>query len=801
MTDSADPTKRPASSTVPSSHGERPELPADPSARVGKFVRVRLLGSGGMGEVWQAWDTQLARWVALKFLKGHDADEIARFRREAQTAAGLSHTNIAAVYEVGEDQGRHFIAMQYVEGMTFKHVPRQDARKLVRLLLDAVRGVAYAHELGIVHRDIKPENIMVDAKGRVFVMDFGLARSVAGERSVSGSVVGTPAYMAPEQARGERVDARADVWSLGATLYELVTDRQPFKGASVYEVLRLVEEAEPKACRVIDPRIDADLETIVLKCLEKDRTRRYGTAAELADDLDRWLAGEAISAHRPSYAYRLRKSFARRKAVVAAIALTIAVSGAFLTYWTLQRVEAREWARVAGQKAAAGEHEEAKRLLDQARPRIVVDERLYRSCVEALDRMRAAAESRRQEEEVFGPIFSGLTALVKDEAGMRRSLQLLDEGLARYAGSWQAWMRKGEFHAELGDHAAALDALARAAALNPRLAGAHWRRGMIFIEKLGRPDDAMEAFLHAQKADPDSDYAVVGQARVALLKGDLTRALELCDSLDGRDVRTADVIFIRAIVYGHDLGAFYRPKEAMRLYDQFLAWNPSHTLALHNRGLLLQSAGDFARAREDFSEAVRLRPGDPDLWAARAIVRQELGDLDGALADHDESIRLRPDCARYHFNRGRTLSQKGDDDGGLRAYAEAVRLDPRLAHAYYNIGNVHASRRNMAVAVDAFTSAIAADSKFVDAFVNRACVRIELSEFVGAMSDLNRAIELRPAHFGARFNRALVREATGDVAGTIVDLEAALAAAPADWPDRVEAEEKLKLARAKRDRK
>ncbi len=188
-------------------------------------------------------------------------------------------------------------------------------------------------------------------EGRVYVMDFGLARSVEGDRSVSlpGSVVGTPAYMPPEQARGERVDGRADVYSLGATLYELLTGRQPFKGRTVYELLAKVDREEPRRPRAIDPKIDADLETIVLKCLEKDRQRRYGSAAALAEDLDRWLGGEPIEARPISGIERLVRKIRRNKLLwAAAAALGITIAGALAGLWIQRR---RAEAALAGKDA------------------------------------------------------------------------------------------------------------------------------------------------------------------------------------------------------------------------------------------------------------------------------------------------------------------------------------------------------------------------------------------------------------------------------------------------------------------
>jgi tetratricopeptide (TPR) repeat protein/predicted Ser/Thr protein kinase len=320
-------------SSTPAIPDEASAAPA--TARFGKFIRTLRLGAGGMGEVWKAWDSVLGRWVALKFLKGGDDDEIARFRREAQTAGRLHHPNIAAIYEVNEDQGRQYIAMQFVDGQNLHQFPREDRTLLVRLVLDAARALQYAHEQGVIHRDLKPENLMVAVRGNerhVFLMDFGLARAAEGASKISatGFLVGTPMYMSPEQARGEKVDVRSDIYSLGLTLYELLTDRKPFESESVYETLRRVQEIDPPAMRQVDRRILPDVETVVMKAISKDPASRYATAQEFADDLGATLRGEAIQGRRESISRKLIRRVRRHPLAFAAgtiLVIGLTISG------------------------------------------------------------------------------------------------------------------------------------------------------------------------------------------------------------------------------------------------------------------------------------------------------------------------------------------------------------------------------------------------------------------------------------------------------------------------------------------
>ncbi|HLF93892.1 MAG TPA: protein kinase [Planctomycetota bacterium] len=314
---------------------EAPEVPDEvrkagslPANRLGRYTRTEPLGEGGMSEVWKAWDHSLSRWVALKFLK-HDVPELhERFKREALTVARLNHPNIAAIYEVETAGARPYIVMQYVPGVTLRQCPRTNRRLLIALIRDAAAAIHTAHLKGVIHRDLKPDNLMVEGDPgnvpktrwrrhsaessvlRLYVMDFGLAKESAAPsaHSRSGSLVGTPAYMSPEQARGDpRIDARTDIYALGPTLYELVSGRPPFQAVNVYDLLKQVVEDPPLPLRSGRSKVDRDLETILLKCLQKEPSRRYRTALDLADDLDRWLSGKAIKA-RPIVAARGRRA-------------------------------------------------------------------------------------------------------------------------------------------------------------------------------------------------------------------------------------------------------------------------------------------------------------------------------------------------------------------------------------------------------------------------------------------------------------------------------------------------------------
>ena len=322
---------------------------ASPPTRLGDFELQRELGRGAMGVVYQARQASLNRLVALKLiLAGEFAGETERrrFLAEAEAAASLDHPNLVPIYEVGEHEGRLFQAMKLIEGRSlaerraeFTAAGPEGSKRDAALVAKVARAVHHAHQRGFIHRDLKPGNILLDSLGEPHVSDFGLTRRVAMDSSLtlSGSPVGTPAYMAPELAAGTRsVTVAADLWSLGAMLYELLSGRPPFTAEHVPALLRRIIEEEPPP---LPPAVPRDLATIVFKCLRKDPERRYAGAAELADDLERWLRGEPIIARAVGAAERVMLWLRRHPAVsvLTVLAVLLLLGGVSGITWQWRR--------------------------------------------------------------------------------------------------------------------------------------------------------------------------------------------------------------------------------------------------------------------------------------------------------------------------------------------------------------------------------------------------------------------------------------------------------------------------------
>ena len=322
------------------------------------YELIQEIGRGSQGVVYRARQKSLNRTVALKVIGlGRWATEahVRRFRFEAEAAASLKHPFIVPIHQIGEREGCCYFSMDLIEGGQLDAVMRREPIHIphaVELIAKLARTVHYAHEHRILHRDIKPGNVLLDAEGQPHLTDFGLARLVEAENDVTrtADVLGTPSYMAPEQANGRyaRLTRATDVYGLGAVLYELLTGHPPFAGETTYETIRLVLQTEPQAPRLLNPKVDRDLSTICLKCLEKDPQRRYSSALALTQDLERWLKHEPIRARRTGVLARGKKWVRRNPAAAFSVVSLVALAGTFgVIIWKSELIRHRATTGIA----------------------------------------------------------------------------------------------------------------------------------------------------------------------------------------------------------------------------------------------------------------------------------------------------------------------------------------------------------------------------------------------------------------------------------------------------------------------
>ena len=757
-------------------------LPPPTGGEFGKYVLTDRLGKGGMGEVWKAVDTELKRSVALKFLQSEDTMELARFKREAHLAASLSHPNIGAIYEVGQVDGRHYIAMQYVQGRTLEKFPKEDRRLMVRLIRDASRAVEHAHRNGVIHRDIKPANLMVeevDDETRVVVLDFGIAKAIEGggeKFSMTGDIVGTPAYMSPEQAKGQELDERADVYSLGATLYEILTGRAPFEGANMYDLLKKVEEEEPAAPRRLNPSIAHDLETIVLKSLEKAPVRRYDSAKELADDLDRFLNGEAVQAKRANTIYRLRIKLAKRKAVVVTAGIAAVLLMAGLGWWIWVGRPNSEYLRHLA---------EGRKLWEEARLAAITGDSpdvIRKKAGAARESFDGAIRAR---SDSVGHLMKGrCLALEGDEKGAQaayeRALEL-DAGnsdarvelakalLLKYVAS-RGMPLMGTYSESTTPHFGAL------ASEQPK--EREWR-------------ERAESFLGQGVTSPTQEKLLTG-----LIDMGKTRYMEAADNLAkyAKEERwDAQALMLEAMCRYCSNDS----KSALALLDRSLTLVP-HSEGFRWRGQIKASKGLYVEAIEDYSKAIELDPKSSRAFANRGIAKQAKGILDKAMEDYSKAIELDPKSALAYTNRGNGHWAQGLLKEAIADYSKAIGIDPSYASAFHNRGMTMQGQGLHEEAIADFTKAIDLGLKAPWAYFNRGNSHLLKGHLDEAIADYKSATEKDPKYAQAFANRGHAKQAKGLKDEAVADWEKALEVAPPDWPLRADLEARINAAEVTR---
>jgi eukaryotic-like serine/threonine-protein kinase len=636
---------------------------------LGEFRLIREIGRGGMGVVYEAEQTSLGRRVALKVLAaipGRDGKQLARFQIEAQVAAVLNHPHIVPIYAVGCDRGVHYYAMQLIEGRSLAEVlrdpgpqpgsdaaciepRRQDAatnprsplspRAAARLAMQAAHALEHAHGLGVLHRDIKPGNLLVDGRGHLWIADFGLAHfHGAGNLTVSGDLLGTLRYMSPEQAAGGRIlDPRTDVYSLGATLYELLTGRPAFDGADRQELLRQITQTEPPRPRKLDPTIPRDLETIVTKAMATEPTHRYATARELALDLGQFLTDRPILARRPRFAEHLaRWSQRHRRATIAAAAIlllaAIASAGGMLLLW-----KAQERTQQALTKVLTAQFRERRALLYTFAVSDAVADRALRQLV-------SPRPSRNPAEQK------------PDEAFCRKALAYYQEIAAQYR--QERWTRP---IAAAADHRVGF---IRMILKEPGAEEAHREAIALYESMLAPPPRDRDVRLALARCYGDLIFLLQTTGRMAASLDCFPRLLALRRGLTvdfPANKENRITLMYHEAQYWRLLEEAGRPREAEQIrreleerYKVTLASAPDDPVARNALAWLLASDPDARphdpeRAVSLAKQAVELAPADGTFWSTMGLAEYRAGNAKAAAAALTESMRLRPNGDAYDW--------------------------------------------------------------------------------------------------------------------------------------------------------
>jgi len=724
------------------------------------------LGEGASAAVYRAWDRELKRLIALKVLRlttFTSGTAFARFRREAAATAGLQHPNVVAVYDAAEENGQPYLVLELVDGSSLQTVLKEgkhSRQDLIALLAGAARGVAAAHEKGIVHRDLKPGNILVSSSGEAKVADFGLVHVMNSETQLTrdGARLGTPSYMSPEQVdgRSREVAPTTDVYALGTILYEILTGALPHEGSTLEEVYAAILSRDPVPPRRLDPKIPPDLQTITLKALEKEPSRRYATAQAFADDLGRYLAGEPIEAHASGPWRRgLRRALRNRVLVGLAASLGLLLLAAGVTFGVQS---GRSRRKLEAEQALARRRQDALQQLGTLQSTILGLQHDLRQ--NRVPRDKAGAELDRALAEVDRYIAewpdqpqgyfvrSRGRRMKRDRAGALKDVRTAIDKAPNFRPGWTVFgILKIEEYQEKFDGSGRILML-REKALRPLLDDAlqAFERGWVRGKEL---EEAGRWGLSWTREDQVQER-LAQSFRLNLGERNYEGALALLAEAD-QEYQAEEYSIWMALITPD-------PEERIRRMNEAVQRAPGFALAYYSRAVCLRLAGKTREAIEDLEVALRLDPNFPEAYESRATTRQMNGDWEGAIEDMTRALALRPTMIQVYIARGNIRTGQGKPDLALAEFKQALALDPDSPDALYGSGN---------------------------------------DRLAEARSDVDRAIEQNPRYIDAFDLRSSIEEKAGDLRAAVRDLEEALRLAPATWLRRPAIENALARVRAK----
>jgi serine/threonine protein kinase/Flp pilus assembly protein TadD len=773
-----------------------------PGTVIGPYKLMEQIGEGGMGLVFVAEQQQpVRRKVALKVIKpGMDTRQIvARFEAERQALAMMDHPNIAKVLDGGETAGgRPYFVMELVKGVPITDYCDQNQvsiRQRLELFVSVCQAVQHAHQKGIIHRDLKPSNVLVmshDGTPVVKVIDFGVAKAMdkrLTDKTIYtqlSQMVGTPLYMSPEQAgqSGLDVDTRSDIYSLGVLLYELLTgttpfDREHLREASYDEIRRVIREEEPprpstristlgKAATTIstqrqsEPKrlsqlIRGELDWIVMKALEKDRSRRYETANDLARDIQRYLADEPVQACPPSAWYRFRK-FARRKRTTLVTGVCVFLALAGMTGgagWAVRDRGAREEALDKAVEAVLAETEtliqqgrwpEALAVVDRAEQLLAAAGRIERP--KRLHDLRKDLVMAERLEEIYHQSNQNLPmerpAAVLEGATPRHQQQRNSSEEDFFSGREQD-RRFSEAFRDFGIDVEALDtveaaARMRATKVDPALVQALDEWAAMRKRSGGEQDGLWKKLLAiAQQADADEWR---NRFREALLCQDRVALMKLADELPIREVPPATVYLL-----GHALNSLGALDKAMTVVREGHRHHPEDFWLNDALGYFCKDCCRPPRyddALRYYSATVALRPRNRLTRWSVALVLEKKGALEEALEEYTKIIELYPKCAAAHIKLGSALYHKNQWDEAIREFRTVIELDPNNVPAHNNLGFILRKKNQWDEAIREFRTAIELDPNNVMPHNNLGYVLLDKHQWDEAVREYRTVIELDP---------------------------------------------------------
>ncbi len=728
--------------------GSSPAAPAQPSytgTRVAHYEVLEMLGDGGMGVVYKALDTRLKRIVALKFLPpqwNQDDRAKQRFEHEARAASALDHPNICTIYEIGETQpsvaepgqGQLFIAMAYYDGQTLKQKIKQGPLPLDEALdvaTQIARGLAQAHTKDIVHRDIKPANVMIIDEGVVKVLDFGLAKMADVQMTKTGTMMGTVAYMSPEQTRGKGVDPRTDVWSLGVVLYEMLTGERPFKGDYDQAIIYSLLHENPARITALNPELPEEVEHMVEMCLEKEKDLRYPNVADLLADLEvlTQRTGPSMIDDALSGTGSHERSRVPRKAIVAGVALLVALLVLLVVMSGLGEPSLPDQLHLAVLPFTVAEADSTEQvftdgLVETLRSRLIQLERFQNTLwvVPAGDMRRYPVTNPDEARQLFGANLAVSGHVERIEDRVRLTLALVDTETLREVRSSVIEGTQDNLSAlqeDLVDTMTGLLELDLAPQIRRVLTAGgttrpgaydYYLRGRGYLqryEQIDQIDAAIQLFDRARQEDPSYALAYAGLGEAYLHKYNLTKdrrwmdeAQKNCElSIEQNDDLAP--VYVTLGLIDNETG---QHGLARVMFNQALERDPLNAAAYRGLAKAQEELGEIVQAEEIYKNAISLKP---DYWGGynelggfyhREGRRQE------AIEQFQQVINLTPDNPLGYNNVGAQYHNLKQPQQAVQWYLESLAAQP-TSRAYRNLGLIYYDEANYAEAAEMYEKA------------------------------------------------------------------------------------------------
>ncbi len=666
----------------------------------GRYQIVEELGKGGMGKVYRAVDKKLNEEMALKLIKpeiASDKKTIGRFSNELKLARKISHRNVGRMYELMEEEGTHFITMEYVPGEDLKSSLRRmgplSAGKTVFIARQICEGLAEAHRLGVVHRDLKPQNIMIDKEGNARIMDFGIARSIVGKGITgAGVMIGTPEYMSPEQAEVKEVDQRSDIYSLGVILYEMVTGRAPFEGETPLGIAIKHKSEVPKDPRERNAQIPEDLSRLILKCLEKDKEKRYQSAGEVRSELDKIEKGIPtaeieIPRRKPVTSREITVTFGLKKLFVPALALVVVIIAAVLIWRLLPRRQASiavlPFADLSPQK---DQEYLCDGMTDEIIAKLSVLEGWKVMNMTSVMRYKDTDKDIREigRELNVASILEGRVRKEKDDIRVTAQLVDVEDGFQIWSNTYdQRLERVFDIQSDIAEKIA--EALKMRLSPEEKLqiqkkptenmeAYNLYLQGRWFWNKRTASgfQTAIEYFGQAIDIDPNYALAYAGIADSYILFGNM--------AVPGLALPKAKEAALKALEIDDMLAEAHASLGGIKFnYDR-----------------------EWRGSEEEFKKAIELNPNYATAHHWYAYLLLYLGRFDEAIREIHRALELDPLSLAINRDVGEVLFYSREYDRAIKALERAIEMDPHFPGSHYVLGAVYLERSRYEEAIEEF---------------------------------------------------------------------------------------------------